>query len=101
MKKITNIGGALIIAIILSFPFIYLGSVMALGGVYGIITLTLWYVFPPLIFIISIYFGYRNSKLENPSRVFSWVVRICSLILLAYLIWWVSFIVNNIVPPSQ
>lgn len=101
MKKITNIGGALIIAITLSFPFVYLGSILALGGVYVILTLIFWYVFLPLIFIFSIYLGYRNSKSENPSKIFRWVVRICSLILLAYIIWWASFIVQNLTPPNQ
>jgi uncharacterized membrane-anchored protein len=101
MKKITNIGGALIIAVVLSFPFLYLGSILALGGVYGVVTFLLWYAVTPLIFIISIYIGYRNSKSENPSRVFTWVIRICVLMLLGYLIWWTSFIVKNIVPSNQ
>ncbi len=101
MKKITSIGGALIIAVVLSFPFVYLGSILALGGVYGVLTLILWYAVTPLIFIISMYLGYKNSKSENPSRVFTWVTRICALMLLGYLIWWTNFIVKNIVPPNQ
>lgn len=97
MKKITNIGGALIIATVLSFPFVYLGYILALGSVYEVVTFVLWYVVAPLIFITSIYIGYRNSKSENQSRVFTWVTRICALVLLGCLIWLTSFTVKNMV----
>ena len=101
MKTIKNIGGSLIIAITFSFPFVYLGSILALGGVYIILTIIFWYVFPPLIFIFSIYLGYRNSKSENPSKIFRWVVIICSLILLSCLIWWAILIVKNLNLPDR
>lgn len=95
MKKITCIGGSIIIAITLSSLSAYLGLILAFSGAGGILTQLFWYIFPPFILIISIYFGYKNSKLENPSRVFSWTVRICSIIILGYLVWLISSVMRS------
>jgi hypothetical protein len=95
MKKIIYIGGSLIITFTFSFLSIYLGSIVAFGSAYSLLAILLWYILPPLILIISVYFGYQNSKSENPSKIFTWTVRVSSIFLVGCLLWIVSFIMRN------